>query len=108
VVPGCPSSEPVAVTSNKPMGTPNGTSEQPKTAPIPEGVQGTRIGFQMPEKSGVLPSAILGACALRSAFPSGPRGTRLVFTSCHWADKGSVANARAPETKFLVMDRASN
>src|SRR5438067_9432545 len=89
------------------MGTPKGTSEQPKTAPMPEGVQGTRIGFQMPEKSGVLPPGILGAGAVRSTFPFGPRGTRLVFTSCHWADKGSAANATVPKTRRLVMDRAS-
>jgi hypothetical protein len=50
---------------------------------MPDGVQGTLIGFQMPEKSGVLPSAIFGVGAVKSGFPSGLRGTRLVFTSGH-------------------------
>src|SRR6516225_459514 len=63
---------------------------------MPEGVQGTLIGFQIPERSGVLPSAIFGAGAVSSGVPFGCRGTRGVFTFCHWADKGNVANATTP------------
>ena len=73
--------EPVAVPSMTPTGAPKGMSEQPNICAVSERSHGVLIEFQMPDRSGFLPT--LGMGAVKSALPSRVRGTRLVFTSGH-------------------------
>src|SRR3977135_1938926 len=87
------------------METPRGMSEHPKILAVALASHGVLMEFQMPDRLGVLPSASLGAGAVRFGLPSRVTGTRLVFTSGHWASRrmGARASVNARTFTNVVM-----
>src|SRR5690349_13341254 len=85
--------------------------DPPPPPPLPPraagGALGSRVISHTPERSG-LPSAVRGAAAFASSFPSAPIGTPVAVYLGHCAATVVDAATTSPATASFAMDRNPN